>query len=170
MPIYDPKGTHWARYTTTQHGPMPVKAAAGVKSANALAARPGVSNYQLKKAVATPEAKQSPTCWAPWAATARSSSPQGGGSLADGQYMVASDALKLAARGSVQKSYGACMIASSMTSPQARRAVYEKYTLKAGVAKFPEILPAKVHVRQRTHSATPDMTRARSLPSQSHPT
>ena len=35
MPIYDPKGTHWARYTTTQHGPMPVKAAAGVKGANA---------------------------------------------------------------------------------------------------------------------------------------
>ena len=51
----DPKGTRWARYTTTQHGPMPVKAAAGVKSANARAARPGVSNYQLKKAVATPE-------------------------------------------------------------------------------------------------------------------
>ena len=57
MPIYDPKGTHWARYTTTQHGPMPVKAAAGVKSANARAASSGASNYQFHKAVANPVAK-----------------------------------------------------------------------------------------------------------------
>ena len=31
MPIYDPKGTRWASYTTTQHGPTPVTAAAAEK-------------------------------------------------------------------------------------------------------------------------------------------
>ena len=110
MPIYDPKGTHWARYTTTQHGPMPVKAAAGVKGANARAASSGASNYQFHQAVANPVAKSPRAGPPPLVAAALRA-------VADGQYLAASSALKMAARESVQKSYGAHLMASSVSSP-----------------------------------------------------
>ena len=104
MPIYDPKGTHWARYTTTQHGPMPVKAAAGVKSANARAASSGASNCQFHQAVANPVDKSPRAGPPPLVAAALRA-------VADGQYLAASSALKMAARESVQKSYGAHLMA-----------------------------------------------------------
>ena len=49
MPLYDPKGTRWASYTTTQHGLMPVTAAATAGSVKGRVAVAAIGKWQQKK-------------------------------------------------------------------------------------------------------------------------
>ena len=51
MTMYDPKGTHWASYTTTQHGPTPVTAAAAAGSVKGRVAGTAIGKWQQVKSL-----------------------------------------------------------------------------------------------------------------------
>ena len=57
MPLYDPKGTRWASYTTTQHGLMPVTAAATAGSVKGRVAVAAIEKKQQGWHSATSVAK-----------------------------------------------------------------------------------------------------------------
>ena len=115
MPLYDPKGTRWASYTTTQHGPTPVTAAAAARSVKG------------RVAVAAIDKKQQEWHSSASAAKGRRAGPpslvaEALRALADGRYWSASRALQKAAVEAASPGCDARMSASSVPCPACDKA------------------------------------------------
>ena len=110
MTVYDPKGTHWASYTTTQHGPTPVTAAAAVGSVKGRVAATAIGKWQQVKKPSV-EVAMRPLAGPP------SLIADALRAVADGRYWAASRALQKAASGVAAMDHGARKLASSKPCP-----------------------------------------------------
>ena len=99
MTLYDPKGTHWASYTTTQHGLMPVTAAATAGSVKGRVAPTAIGKWQQEKKPSV-EVAMRPLAGPP------SLIADALRAVADGRYWAASRALQKAASGAVIMDHG----------------------------------------------------------------